>query len=126
VKKKVLFEDTVNYYNKWVQGLATREFNAQRLKFKDLFNSTPDTTTQSPNNAKAGNTLPYPLPNIVPILGDLTTNTSNAIRDFKIALQSPVVKKNVKAQKEIADIISCLEKSQQELSRIFKIVSTDP
>jgi len=119
VKKNVLFEDTVSGYNKWVQGLASREFNAQRLKFKDLFSTNHDLVTQSPNQAKAGNVLPFPLPNVVSTLGDLTTNMSNSILAFKSALKHPNVEKDPKAKKEIENILLALKKAQHELNQVF-------
>lgn len=112
-------------YNKWVSGQAAREFNSQRLKFNDILSNTPGLTKQNPNDSKADNVLPYPLPNIVSILGDLTTDTTNTIRDFKIALKSPALTKNTKAQKELIAIIKHLEASQKELESIFKIVGKE-
>jgi hypothetical protein len=119
VKKKLLFEDATMYYNKWVSGLATREFNAQRLRFKDLYNKSGD-TYQSPNDSKASNVIPYPLSNAVPILGDLVVNTTNAIRTFKTSLENPVVKDDKKATAEVQSIISHLELSLREIDNIFK------
>ena len=124
MKKKVLFEDTVMGYNKWVQGLASREFNAQRLKFKDLFSTNHDLTSQSPNDAKAGNVLPFPLPNIVSTLGDLSTNMSNSILAFNAALKHPNVVKDPKAQKELEAILSALKRSQHELNQVFVDIGT--
>lgn len=122
MKKQLLLEDTISLYNKWVQGLAAREFNAQRLKFKDLFSTNHDLTTQGPNEAKAGNTLPYPLQNAVSILGDLTTNMSNAISAFTQAIKNPVIERDPKAKVEIERIIAFLEKSQHELDNVFNTI----
>jgi len=123
VKKKVLFEDTVSYYNKWVQGMASREFAAQRMKFKDLFSTNHDLVTQSPNDAKADKVLPYPLPNSVAVLGDVLTGTTNAIKMFGDALRNPLVKDDEKAVKEIETIVECLNKSLAELNKIFITLS---
>lgn len=123
MKKKVLFEDTVSYYNKWVAGQAGREFNAQRTKFKDLFGNI--SSDQSPNNSKADNALPYPLPNVVPILGDLMTSHSNCLNMFTTALNNPNIKKDKKAVTEINDIINCLNNSLTELKKIFSILEDD-
>jgi len=120
--EKVLFEDTVSYYNKWVQGQASREFNAQRMRFKDLVGRNKDDIDQSPNDAKAGNVLPFPLPNTASILGDLVTNHSNAMANFKAALKHPLVQNDEKAKKEINLIINCLKKSSEELKQIFVII----
>ena len=119
MKKKVLFEDTVSYYNKWVSGQAGREFNAQRTKFKDLFGNISD---QNPNNSKANNSLAYPLPNVVPILGDLMTNHSNCVNMFKTALNNPNIKEDDKAVAEINSIIGCLNNSLAELKKIFIVL----
>jgi hypothetical protein len=119
MKKKVLFEDTVSYYNKWVAGQASREFSAQRTKFKDLFSNITD---QSPNNSKADNALAYPLPNIVPVLGDLMTNHSNCANIFKTALNNPLIKEDEKAVAEIKSIIGCLNNSRAELKKIFTVL----
>ncbi|CAB5226384.1 hypothetical protein UFOVP760_160 [uncultured Caudovirales phage] len=119
MKKKVLFEDTVSYYNKWVAGQASREFSAQRTKFKDLFGSIPD---QSPNNSKADDLLAYPLPNVVPVLGDLMTNHSNCVNMFKTALNNPNIKEDGKAVAEIKSVISCLNNSLTELKKIFTVL----
>ena len=124
MKNKVLFEDTVMAYNKWVQGLASREFNAQRLKFKDLFSTNHDLTSQSPNDAKAGNVLPFPLTNIVSTLGDLSTNMSNSVLAFQDALKHPNVKKDPKARKEIETILQALKRSQHELNQVFVDIGT--
>jgi len=125
MKKKVLFEDTVSYYNKWVSGQASREFGAMKTKFKDLVGKGVDNEEQNPDNAKAGNVLPFPLPNTVSILGDLMTDHSNATHNFKSALKHPLIQKDKKAADEIRQIIDCLEKSARELKRIFTIIGKD-
>jgi hypothetical protein len=119
VRKKVLFEDVTMQYNKWVSGIASREFNAQRLKFRDLVGQNFD-TDQNPNTAKADNVLPYQLVNAARILGDLLSNTSNAITEFKNALENPVVKKDEDMQKEINQTIFHLENSLEDLQHILR------
>jgi len=119
VKKKLLFEDTTMYYNKWVQGIAGKEFGTQRIKFKDIVNANKDHESQSPNVTKAGNTMPYPMPNAVSVFGDLIIHTSNALTMFRTALKSPVVKQNKQAEDEIAEIVETLKKSLSELNSYF-------
>ena len=119
MKKKLLFEDATMYYNKWVQGIAGREFGTQRLKFKDIVNANKDHESQSPNVTKVGNALPYPLPNAVSIFGDLIINTSNALTMFKTALKNPAIKQNKQAEEEITEIVIALKKSLSELNSYF-------
>ena len=122
MKAKLTLEDATMMYNRWVSGIAAREFNAQRVKFKDLAGQNFD-TSQSPNKAKASNVLPYQLTNAASILGELFTNTSNAINAFEGALTNPVVKKDEKAQVEISAIVSHLNNSLEELKKIITVVT---
>jgi hypothetical protein len=124
VKKKVLFEDAMMGYNKWVSGIAAREFNSQRMKFKDLVSGNYD-TDQSPNNAKADNVLPFQLTNAANILGDLFTNTSNAIAAFEQALQAPAVKKDEQVTEEVNQMINHLKDSLSCLKNILKIATKE-
>ncbi len=119
MKKKLLFEDATMYYNKWVQGIAGKEFGTQRLNFKDIVNANKDHESQSPNTVKAGNSMPYPLPNTVSIFGDLIIHTSNALTMFKSSLKNPVVKNNKQTEKEIVEIINTLKRSLNELNSYF-------
>jgi hypothetical protein len=119
VRKKVLFEDTTMQYNKWVSGQAAREFNSQRMKFKDLVSQYHD-TDQSPNAAKADNALPYEVVNAANILSNLVADTVRTINAFKQAVESPVVAKDQKIKEEIAEIVIHLTHSLSYLKRILK------
>jgi len=125
MKKKVLFEDTVSMYNKWVSGQAAREFGAIKMKFNDLLSKDKGYQSQSPNNSRAENVLPYPIPNTVSILGDLITNTTSAITNFKTALRNPLVQGDEKAKKELELITTCLNNSLKELKQIFVVIDKD-
>ena len=125
MKRKILFEDTVSYYNKWVSGQAAREFGSIKMKFNDLIDKDSKSGKQNPNDAKAGNVLPFPLPNTVYVLGDLLTNHTNAKNLFKNALEHPLVKDDAKAKAEIEAIVSCIDKSLNELKQIFVVLNVD-
>jgi len=123
MKKKVLFEDAVSMYNRWVSGQASREFGSIKMKYDDLIGTDKGYKTQSPNNARASNVLPYPIPNTVSILGDLISNTTSAINNFNIALKNPIVQKDKKAQKELELVVGCLNNSLEELRQIFVVIN---
>lgn len=125
MKKKVVFEDTVSIYNKWVSGQAAREFSAIKMKFNDLLGDDKGKNTQNPNDTRSNNVLPYPLPNTASILGDLLTNTTNAISAYKDALKNPLIRDDEKARKEIENIVLCLKKSLIELRGIFRVIEDD-
>lgn len=116
----MLFEDATQYYNKWVAGIAGKEFGTARVKFKDIVGKAADNTDQSPNTTKAGNVLPYPLPSAVSVLGDLAINTTNALTMFRTALKNPAIKENVKARAEIITTINALKKSLDCLNEMFQ------
>jgi len=101
MKKRVLFEDASMYYNKWVSGIASGEFESQKIGLKDILKQNEEHLDQSPNLAKVGNVLPYPIPNAVSILGELITSTSNSLALFRTSLKNPVVQKDKKAKAEI-------------------------
>ena len=125
MKKKVVFEDTVSMYNKWVSGQASREFSAIKMKFNDLMGDDKGKNTQNPNDARSQNVLPYPLPNTASILGDLLTGTANAISAYKDALKNPLVSEDEKAREEIQNIVNCLNGSLAELKGIFRVIEDD-
>lgn len=124
VKKKVLFEDVTMQYNKWVSGVAAREFSAQRLKFKDLVNQHFD-TDQSPNTVNVGKVLPYQLANAANVLSMLFDNVTNAIGEFKNALEAPLVKEDEKITKEVEQTIHHLENAFKDLQAIITIFEKD-
>jgi len=116
MKRPVLFEDTTMYYNKWVQGIASRDQSGQRTSLKDLLKVNDQHLEQNPNNAKADTAMPYPLANAVSILGELVVTTSNALSLFRNVNKNPVLKKDKKAHAEILLIITALKKSMHVLN----------
>lgn len=119
MKKSVLFEDTVNYYNKWVKGIASREFSTQNLKLKELLNKDTEYTEQHPNLSQADQQLPFPLDNSIAILGDLAINVTNALTLYRQALKNPVVKKNKLILAEIVLTINVLKQVQSLFNSLF-------
>jgi hypothetical protein len=119
VKKSVLFEDTVNYYNKWVKGIASREFSTQNLKLKELLNKDTEYMDQHPNLSQADQQLPFPLDNSIAILGDLAINVTNALTLYRQALKNPVVKKNKSLLAEIITTIKTLKVVQAQFNQLF-------
>ncbi len=119
MKKTVLFEDTVNYYNKWVKGIASREFSTQNLKLKELLNKDTEYMDQHPNLSQADQQLPFPLDNSIAILGDLAINVTNALTLYRQALKNPVVKKNKSLLAEIITTIKTLKVVQSQFNQLF-------
>ena len=119
VKKPILFEDATMYYNKWVSGIAGREFGTQRVKFKDIVNKNEEHLDQNPNMVKADPVMPFPLPNAVAALGELAIGMSNSIGLFRTALKHPDVQKSKSSRAEVITIINALKASQEHLNNLF-------
>lgn len=119
MKKRVLFEDASMYYNKWVSGIASGEQSSQKIGLKDILKQNDEHLSQSPNLAKAGNTLPYPVPNAVSILGELITLSSNSLSLFRLSLKNPNVQNDKKAKAEIILIINHLKQSLSVLNHLI-------
>jgi len=116
VKNKVLFEDFVNYYNKWTSGIASRELGSQRVTLKDLFDKS---INQSPNDVRVEKPHPYPLPNVIEQIGNLYLNAENSKNLFKSSLSNPLISKNKDAKEQVQIIIDRLDIILKELDSII-------
>lgn len=92
MKKLVSEEGSVMNYNKWVKGIADREFSAQKLMVNDLFNSKDN--NQSPDTVrKHQNALPYPLGSLVSALGNSIVGLQNSLSIVESLKNSPLLRK---------------------------------
>lgn len=118
MKKKVLFEDFTNYYNKWTSGIASRELASQKVTLKDLFNKAVD---QHPNSVRVEKPHPFPLPSVVEQLGELYLHAGNSKNLFQTALKNPLVNKNKEATFAVKTIISKLDNILKDLNSIIEM-----
>ena len=92
MKKLVSEEGSVMNYNKWVKGIADREFSAQKLMVNDLFNGKDG--NQSPNTVrKHQNALPFPLGSLVSSLGNTIVGLQNSLSIVESLKNNPLVRK---------------------------------
>ncbi len=119
MKSPILFEDATMYYNKWVQGIASRDLASQKIGLKELIDKNDEHMDQSPNTAKAEPVMPYPIPNAVSVLGELVTTTSNSLALFRQALKQPALENKKAARAEIVLIITALKASMNILNRLI-------
>lgn len=89
--KNILKEDDSLNYNKWVKGIADREFSAQKTIVNDLVKNNP--TEQYPNMKRSQNVLPYPLSNLIPALGNVIVGLNSSVTMLKELKLNPLVKK---------------------------------
>jgi len=120
VKKTILFEDAVMYYNKWVQGIASRDISGQKVGIKDILKKNEEHLDGNPNFSKSSPVLPFPIDNTVSLLGDLSLNTSNALALFRQSLRNPVVKKDKALKGQIILIITALKSITFILQKLFQ------
>jgi len=119
VKKRILFEDATSYYNKWVSGQAAREFATQKVSLKDIVKKNEEHSEQSPNGAKAEPVLPYPIPNAVTALGEVSISLSNTLGLFRAALKNPTVQEHPETKAEVTTVINALLRASQEINEMF-------
>lgn len=84
---------TIMPYNSWVKGIAAKEFSSSKVFLKDILNKKPF-ETQHPNDSKADNVLPYPLPHLVESLGSSVVNVENSQRMLLDAINNPLLQDN--------------------------------
>ena len=83
---KILEEDQIKMYNKWVRGIATREQKPTHVTVGDLLQA----SGRNDNN-KAPLQLPFPLTHIVEDMGGLYLATDNIQAKADMAKNNPVV-----------------------------------
>lgn len=83
---KLLNEDQIKMYNKWVRGIATREQKPSHVTVGDLLQA----SGRNDNN-RAPLQLPYPLTHIVEDMGSLYLAADNVQAKATMAKNNPVV-----------------------------------
>ena len=125
IKKKVVFEDVTQQYNKWVSGIASRELHASQISLKDLLgkDGNPD-DTQSLINSKSSKNLPYPLSNVLGEIKDLFSRTNGVRSSLSSAFNFPLIAKNDHTKQVLNGIIKSLDNIKKELQHIDKALDT--
>jgi len=125
IRKKCLFEDTVQQYNKWVSGIASHELHAEPVSIKDLLgkDGNPD-DTQSLINSKSPKVLPFPLSNVLGEIKDLFYRTKGVQSSLTNAFTFPIIAKSEQTKQVLTDINKSLENIKKELQNIDKLLDT--
>lgn len=97
---KLLEEDQIKMYNKWVRGIATREQKASHVTVQDLLQASGRN-----ENDKAPLQLPFPLTHIVEDLGGLYLAADNVQAKATQTMQNPVVFESENASKSLKGFI---------------------
>ncbi len=97
---KLLEEDQIKMYNKWVRGIATREQKASHVTVADLLQASGRN-----ENDKAPLQLPFPLTHIVEDLGGLYLAADNVQAKATQTMQNPVVFESENAAKSLKGFI---------------------
>lgn len=117
-------EDDTMMYNRWVQGIATRDLKGNPIMMSDLKQSsdTQNYTTSdiSSPNYKLPKQLPYPLSTIYDDLADFTVTYSNILEKLRMGAKNPVTKE--KDKEEFKKLIKHFE----DIASIFKDMVKGP
>lgn len=112
----ILNEEDVMNYNKWVQGIASREFSSKKVFIKDLLGK-PDEGGQYPNQVINNNIIPYPLNNLIPTLGTVITNLGISLNLTRSSLNNPVLKEGEENTANIHEAIKNLEEASKYITK---------
>lgn len=121
----ILNEDETKIYNKWVKGIAKGEQGSPGvITVDDIINR-----FRNRYNHEAPKILPYPLSNILDIMGNIFISSSNLRNILSMALQYPIFKKDRLKEEHVSSINRKLEQIQNVLFSITedlnKIVDND-
>jgi len=108
VENTVLKEDNVMDYNKWVQGIASREFSSKKVFLRDLLGK-PHEGEQYPNAIHNNNVLPYPLEELVKSIGNIVSNIDTSLKLLITANENPILKSDPHNVKRIQDAEAALK-----------------
>tara|TARA_R110000737_G_C14461077_1_gene464964 strand:+ start:273 stop:752 length:480 start_codon:yes stop_codon:yes gene_type:complete len=98
--RKLLNEDQIKMYNKWVRGIATREQKPSHVTVGDLLQA----SGRNDNN-RAPLQLPYPLTHIVEDMGSLYLAADNIQAKADMAKNNPVVTESDNATESLNGFI---------------------
>ncbi len=102
---KLLAEDQIAMYNKWVRGIATREQKPSHVTIADLLQA----SGRNDQN-KAPLELPYPMTHIVEDMGALFLAADNIEAKARKTKDNPVVTESEDATKGLDEFIDKCEK----------------
>ena len=114
-KTGVVFEDTTMAYNRWVQGIASRELNATQTPIKDLFDRKRSQLPGATNAPPASHPIRDNTPEIV---GNAVLSLSCIQQKLKQALSSNLARDPVKKQR----LLLALKHNRSSLDHISKVI----
>lgn len=89
-------EDNTMMYNKWVQGIATRDLKGNNIVLSDLKQQSDSQNYTNSDvgapNFKLPKRLPYPLDTIYDDLAGFVVSYSNILDKLQRGLKNPIVK----------------------------------
>lgn len=112
---KILEEDQIAIYNKWVRGIATREQKPSHVTVGDLLQA----SGRNDNN-KAPLELPYPMTHIIEDMGALFLAADNIEAKAKKAKDNPLVTESEDASLNLEKFIERCQKIKNILNNMTK------
>jgi hypothetical protein len=112
---KILEEDQIAIYNKWVRGIATREQKPSHVTVGDLMQASGRN-----DNDKAPLELPYPLTHIIEDMGALFLAADNIESKARKAKDNPLVTESEDASVNLEKFIGRCEKIKNILQNMTK------
>lgn len=107
-KLTYLWEDSSMMYNKWVSGIAKRDLQPEVITVSDIVN-------RFRNNTQAPKNFPFPLQNLLNLLGDIFVQCANTRRLLASSFSNPIIKDDANKVKAIRQLNTKIDKIQNEL-----------
>jgi hypothetical protein len=109
-KFKILQEDDVKIYNKWVKGIAKQDAPSQVITVDDIINRYRNNIShEAPKN------LPYGLDNLLDQVGNIFNLSSNLRLTLSHSLKNPIIYEHKHRMKAVNSINDKMEKIQELL-----------
>ena len=118
MSKKVIFEDATMAYNRWTQGIASREFAAGKVTLFDLFDKY---NKQFPNDAKDHTYIPPTLTTSVDLIGNILNSNSNFRDKIRQTHNLPYCTGSERRKK----IVENIYKKTYQVDKIMQSIVTD-
>jgi hypothetical protein len=112
---KLLLEDQIQMYNKWVRGIATREQKPSHVTVGDLLQA-----SGTNDRNKAPLELPYPMTHIIEDMGALFLAADNIEAKARQTKENPLVTESEDATEHLNNFIKRCGKIKHILNNMTK------
>ena len=120
MSKQLLFEDVLNFQDKWGSSASTRSVGPEKMTLMDMLRKSPS-DQQNPNNQQAPPLRLHGSEMMVELLGDLYVQTMKVKSAISTIKTNPVLRNRSKSHASLIKILKKLSLIQ----KVVKLISRD-